>query len=311
MRNIKLNRVVGLLSVTAVLFAAIPGASPIVLAADDSKLLRTAFQPPISDPGISAIATKQLSTPREELVFSAPPRGTLAEETAAYQPVVEFLSQVIGKKVVYQHSDNWLSYSKGMTEGKYDIVFDGPAFNGWRMERLNHTPLVKLPEEFVFVVVTRAGDTRYKTVKDLAGRQICAHAPPNLGTLTLLSQFDNPMRQPNIVNTKGWDNNYKALIAGQCVATILPIKNLQKMDGAKKLTRTIYTHKAMPNQAFSVGPTVPATLHAKIAQALLSAEGKQATAKLRAAYAGKDFVYADRNEYAGLGGLLKTSLYYE
>ena len=311
MRYTTLNRVVGLLSVTAVLFTVSPWGSAIAAAADDSKLMHAAFQPPKSNPGIAGTAAIQLSTPREELVFSAPPRGTLAEETAAYQPVVDFLSQVIGKKVVYQHSDNWLSYSKGMTEGKYDIVFDGPAFNGWRMERLNHTPLVKLPEAFVFVIVTRADDNRYKTVKDLAGRRICAHAPPNLGTLTLLSQFDNPMRQPNIVNIKGWDNNYKALIAGECVATILPIKNLQKMDGAKKVTRTIYTNKAMPNQAFSVGPAVPATLHARIAQALLSAEGKQATAKLRAAYAGKDFVYADRSEYAGLGGLLKTSLYYE
>jgi len=261
--------------------------------------------------GAAGHATRQLTTPREELVFSAPPRGSRDEETAAYQPLVDYLSQVIGKKVIYKHSDNWLSYSKGMTEGEYDIVFDGPAFNGWRMDRLNHTPLVKLPEPFVFVVVTRADDNRYKTVKDLAGRRICAHAPPNLGTLTLLSQFDNPMRQPLIVNTKGWDNNYKALIAGECVATILPIKNLEKMDGTKHRTRAIYTHKAMPNQAISVGPRIPATLHAKIAQSLLSADGKQATTKLRAAYAGKDFVSAERNEYAGLGHLLKSSLYYE
>lgn len=311
MRNRTTNRVLGLLSVGAVLLFAATWGSPTAATADDGKLLPAAFHPPKSDPGISVTAAKQLSTPREELVFSAPPRGTLAEETAVYQPVVDFLSQVIGKKVIYKYSDNWLSYSKGMTDGDYDIVFDGPAFNGWRMDHLNHTPLVKLPEPFVFVIVTRADDSRYRTVQDLAGRRICAHAPPNLGTLTLLSQFDNPTRQPNIVNTSGWDNNYKALIAGECVATVLPITNLQKMDSTKHLTRTLYTAKAMPNQAFSVGPRVPATLHKKIAQALLSTEGKQATAALRAAYAGKDLVSAYPDEYAGLGSLLKFSLYYQ
>ena len=246
-----------------------------------------------------------------ELVFSAPPRGSYQEEVAIYQPIVELLSKVIGRKVTYQYSDNWLSYSKDMTEGSYDIVFDGPAFNGWRIEKLSHTPIVRLPEDFVFVVITKADNDRVKQVKDLAGRKICAHAQPNLGTLTLLSQFDNPAREPVIIETKGWDNSYKAMLDGKCAATVVPIKNLTKNDaGAKKLTKTLYQHKAMPNQAISVGPRIAPELHKKIAQALLSEEGKQATAKLRSAYAGKDFVPTTRDEYAGMGDLLKSSLYY-
>lgn len=246
-----------------------------------------------------------------ELVFSAPPRGSYQEEVAIYKPVVDFLSQVIGKTVVYRYSDNWLSYSKDMTTDVYDIVFDGPAFNGWRIENLGHTPLVRLPEDFVFVIITKAGNDNLKQVKDLAGRLICAHAPPNLGTLTLLSQFDNPAREPVIVETKGWDNAYKALIDGKCAATVLPLKNLGKYDnGATKQTKILYQHKPMPNQAFSVGPRIAPELYNKIIQALLSEEGKQATAKLRAAYAGKDFIRATPAEYAGLGELLKSSLYY-
>jgi len=258
-----------------------------------------------------ATPERTLKNINTELVFSAPPRGSFQEEAAIYQPIVDLLSKVIGKKVTYQYSDNWLSYSKDMTEGSYDIVFDGPAFNGWRIDKLSHTPIVRLPEDFVFVVITKADNDRVKQVKDLAGRMVCAHAPPNLGTLTLLSQFDNPAREPVIVETKGWDNSYKAMLGGKCVATVVPIKNLAKNDtGAKKLTKTLYQHKAMPNQAISVGPRIAPALHAKIAQALLSEEGKQATAKLRTAYAGKDFVPTTRDEYAGLGDLLKSSLYY-
>jgi ABC-type phosphate/phosphonate transport system substrate-binding protein len=258
-----------------------------------------------------ATPEKAVKNLNAELVFSAPPRGSYQEEVAIYQPIVDLLSKVIGRKVTYQYSDNWLSYSKDMTEGSYDIVFDGPAFNGWRIEKLSHTPIVRLPEDFVFVVITKADNDRVKQVKDLAGRMICAHAPPNLGTLTLLSQFDNPARQPVIIETKGWDNSYKAMLNGKCAATVVPIKNLTKNDaGDKKLTKTLYQHKAMPNQAISVGPRIAPELHKKIAQALLSEEGKQATVKLRSAYAGKDFVPTTRDEYAGMGDLLKSSLYY-
>lgn len=260
----------------------------------------------------STNVTKSLQDANSPLVFSAPPRGSYAEEVTIYEPIVQLLAKIIGRKIEYKYSDNWLSYSKEMTEGRYDIVFDGPAFNGWRIEKLSHTPLVRLPEDFIFVVVAKAGNDRIKNLKDLAGRMICAHAPPNLGTLTLLSQFDNPARQPVIVETKGWDNAYKALMDDKCVATVLPLKNLSKNDaGAQRLTKTLYQHKALPNQAFSVGPRIAPELHTKIAKALLSEEGKQATAGLRTAYASKDFIQATRQEYADLGELLKSSLYYQ
>ena len=68
---------------------------------------------------------KKLQDINSPLVFSAPPRGSYAEEAAIYEPIVQLLSKVIGRKVDYKYSDNWLSYSKEMTEGGYDIVFDG------------------------------------------------------------------------------------------------------------------------------------------------------------------------------------------
>jgi ABC-type phosphate/phosphonate transport system substrate-binding protein len=74
--------------------------------------------------------------------------------------------------------------------------------------------------------------------------------------------------------------------------------------------RVVYRHQAMPNQAFSAGPRIAPEMRSKIQQALLSAEGKAATAKLRAVYAGKDFVTTKAEEYAGLGRLLKDSIYY-
>lgn len=247
---------------------------------------------------------------RNAWTFSAPPRGTQAEEEALYQPVVAYLSRVTGKRVVYRYAPNWLVYSRDMALGQYDMVFDGPHFNSWRQARLQHTPILKLPEDFVFVVVSRKDDAKIKDMKQLAGRTVCAHAPPNLGTLTLLSRFDNPARQPQIVETQGWKGAYEGLMEGKCAATVLPLKNLKKFDTANR-TQILYQHRALPNQALSVGPRISADMQKKMAAALVSPEGQAITRKLLDVYAAKAFVPAQAEEYAGLGGLLKDTLYYQ
>lgn len=273
---------------------------------------KVAYAPPDRSIGHSGAAQPATAITRAdgEFIFSAPPGGSYAEEVAVYQPVADYLSRVTGQRFRYQFSDNWLAYSRDMTQGAYDLVFDGPAFNGWLMARMRHTPLVKLPEESIFVVVTRRDHTQITDIKHLAGRKVCAHAPPNLGTLTLLSQFDNPARQPSIVETKGWDTAYRALAEGKCAGTVLPLQNLTKNDQGMNTMRVLYKHQALPNQAFSAGPRITAAMREKIKQALVSDEGRGVTTKLRALYAGKNFVTANPEEYSGLGQLLKDSLYY-
>lgn len=264
-------------------------------------------------PAAPAAATKPEMTNgnlRSTWTFSAPPRGTFEEEQALYQPVVEYLSRVTGKKVAYKHSSNWLVYSRDMSLGQYDLVFDGPHFNGWRQSRLQHTPLLKLPDDFVFVVVSRKDDAKIKDIRQLAGRTVCAHAPPNLGTLTLLSRFDNPSRQPQIVETQGWKGAYDGLMEGKCAATVLPLKNLKKFDTAN-VTQILYQHRPLPNQAISAGPQIPADMQKKITAALISPEGQAITRKLLDVYAAKSFVPAHAEEYVGLGALLKDTLYYQ
>lgn len=266
---------------------------------------KAAYHPPTaSKPEISNGSLRSTWT------FSAPPRGSFEEEHALYQPVVDYLSRVTGKKVAYKHSSNWLVYSRDMALGQYDLVFDGPHFNGWRQSHLQHTPLLKLPEDFIFVVVSRKDDAKIKDLKQLAGRTVCAHAPPNLGTLTLLSRFENPARQPQIVETQGWKSAYEGLVEGKCAATILPLKNLKKFD-VNNRTHVLYQHRALPNQAISAGPQIPVDVQKKIAAALTSTEGQAITRKLLDVYAAKAFVPAQAEEYAGLGDLLKDTLYYQ
>lgn len=243
---------------------------------------------------------------QEALVFTAPPRETAEAGKQIYQPVADYLSQAIGKKVKYQHPGTWGVYRTEMLKGGYDIVFDGPHFNSYRMEKLSHNVLAKIPERHEFAVIVRKDKNTFQNLQQMAGRSFCAHAPPNLGTLVLLSQFDNPSRQPVILSTNGWDNIYNGVISGKCTGGVLPMANLKKFDQAG-LAHIVFKTPAMPNQAFSAGPRVSLEDQAKIARALAAPEAAAPTEKLRAAYkVGNSFALASNQEYRGLAEYLRS-----
>jgi ABC-type phosphate/phosphonate transport system substrate-binding protein len=241
-----------------------------------------------------------------ELVLSAPPRDSAEDGIRRFGPVADYLSEVLGRKVVYRHPGSWGVYQGAMQRGAYDIVFDGPHFNGWRLEKLNHHVLVKLPGEFPQAVIVRADEQHITEIKQLAGRQVCAHAPPNLGTLVMLNEFDNPARQPAIRVTDGYGKIYQALLDRKCTAAVLPVGHVKKSDPEGKRTRMVFRGQAMPNQAFSAGPRLSPEERDKVAQALLAPAAEVALAKFREAYSlGKPLVRAHDQEYANLGRYLK------
>ena len=240
-----------------------------------------------------------------ELVFSSPPRESRAKGEEVYQPIADYLSKVTGQKVIYRYPDNWLVYQRDMQRGDYDIVFDGPAFIGWRQDRQGHVPLVKLPGKLSFVLVAKKEQQKIQALKDLAGRSICAFPPPNLATLTVLYEFDNPSRQPLIVETQSFPGAYEGVMTGKCVAGILQTKIYEKLAAERGGTKVIFSSRGVPNQAFTAGPRLVPELKAKITQALLSPEGKIATRKLLDEFKLQDFEPATKEEYAGLGRLLR------
>ena len=246
-----------------------------------------------------------LTPAHADLVFAAPPRETGAQGSIAYEPIADFLAKLTGQKVVYTHTDNWLSYQSGMRKGAYDIVFDGPQFIAWRMAHLQHVPLVKLPGQLGFVVVVKKGDQRIKTMSDLAGRTLCGFAPPNLATLTAQYEFSNPSRQPLIIETKSFKDSYNGVIAGKCNAAVIQAKLFTDLDAQAQAARVIFTSKPLPNQAFTAGPRITAEMRAKIIQGLKSPEGMQATQALLERFKAAEWIIAKPEEYQGLEVLMR------
>jgi len=259
---------------------------------------------------IVLVAAFAIQTAAADLVLSAPPRETPEAGLMTYGPLAEFLSKAIGEKVEYRYPANWGLYQALMTKGEYDLVFDGPHFVSWRIQRLQHVPLAALSGRLSFVVVALQTDTQVQAIKDLVGKKVCAHAPPNLATLTLFDQFTNPSRQPRLVETKGFEGAYQGLLAGKCVGTVLPLEAHKKLDAAAR-TKVLYTSEPFMNQALTAGPRVSVQTQQKIAKALLEAEGKTASQQIAAAFGGSEFVAVTKDDYAGYDGLLKNTWGFE
>jgi len=241
-------------------------------------------------------------------VFTAPPLASLKKDTAVYGPIAAYLSKALGRKVAYQYPDNWLSYEKNMQEDKYDIIYDGPHFIGWRMARLGNVPLVKLPGKLKFVVFVKVNNKSFKSLADLDGHTVCGLAPPNLATLSLYNQYSNPVREPLIISAGSFPKDYKMVMMGKCTAGVMRDKmffKLQMKSGKKG--RIIWTSKGLTSLGFTASSRVTPRDRKKIVAAL-TAPAAQAPLKAffnRFSRKNRKLLPATVKDYAGMGSYLR------
>lgn len=244
-----------------------------------------------------------------ELIFSAPPREKPDVGKRLYGPIAESLSVVLGEKVVYKHPRDWLTYSMKMRRGDFDLVFDGPQFAAWRMEHIQHVPLVRLKGHFSFFVVTKK-DSGLNDINDLVARKICGIASPNLATISMLREFKNPMRQPIFVETKGGMKGiYKKLKMGKCQAAVIRdgfFKN-KVSDEDKENYKVIWKSVRMPNQTITASKRIPEQLRDQMVAALTTQKGSTSATALfkRFSKKSKQFVTTSDKEYNDLNMLLE------
>lgn len=241
----------------------------------------------------------------DALIFSTAPTQPPAETLRLYQPIVDHLALVTGKKILLKPAKNFLEYTTGMRQKKYDILFDGPQFVGWRMDKTGHKVLARLPGQIVFVVVARkdSGITNYKK---LVGRKVCAFASPNLLTLGFLEKFQSPASQPIMVRVKSFKESLECVKNSKGIASVMRDKFWEKRTPQQKQgLQLIHTaKKPYPHRAFSVSERVDSKTRLIILKALLDQSvfgpGSEVLKKFRS----KKFTAASVKEYKGMGALL-------
>jgi len=248
----------------------------------------------------------------KDLIMTSPPREKPADGQKQYGPIADHLSKLLGKKVVYEHPKNWLNYQRDMRDDKYDIIFDGPHFIAWRMEHLGHEVLVRLPGTLNFYLLAKVDDTAIQSPEDLVAKKICGIPPPNLSTMSIISAFPNPVRQPVIVGVKGGMGPvFKTFMGGEeCRAGIVRDQFFAKKvkDDVKKKVRIIYRAPPLPNQALSVSKRLDKREKNLIIQSFTLGDGVKAAAATVTRFGGKKakaMIPANSEDYQGHNVLLE------
>jgi ABC-type phosphate/phosphonate transport system substrate-binding protein len=243
-----------------------------------------------------------------DLIMTAPPRESAEFAEQLYGPLARLLTNELGVRVVYEHSTDWLEYSTKMRKDKFDIIFDGPHFAAWRMKHLNHTPVAKVPGALSFVVVGREEDDTVNGLRDVVIGRLCGMASPNLGTLAVLSQFQNPIVQPDMYEVQDVSDVYANLQSGKCATAVFQDKFLGKLpfDERKKL-KIIFATNQYPDQTITVSKRVTGRQRAVLGELLTRPGGLEATHGLLKRYAREatSFVSPRLQDYAGLETLLE------
>jgi len=249
-----------------------------------------------------------------ELILTAPPRETLEDGRAVYEPLAKYLSNFLGERVVYVHPQNWHNYEEKMKKDEYDIIFDGPHFAAWRIDSAIAKPLIKLPGSLHFVLVVKDRDTLLKKPEDLIGRTICTLPPPNLGALTLFSMFPYPARQPEYRLIKGgFKEISKAFIAGECEGAILRSSFYYKKTDPlfREATRVLKMSKPLTNQGITISRRVKPVYYDKLVSSLTHGAGKEALKPILARFSSvsNEFQPAKDDDYLNHNLLRDTTIY--
>lgn len=243
-----------------------------------------------------------------EIIFSAPPRESEMKGIKLYGPLVRKLAEVLGENVIYEQPSNWLEYAKKMRNDEYDIIFDGPHFNAWRIKHLNHVPVASLPGSLKFLLVTHKNHVGINNYRDLVGRKICGMPSPHLATDMILDLYKNPSIQPLIYEVPGGIRNmYEAFLADKCLATIFRVELFNKLPQEEKSKLKIIARtRALPNQTISISKRLLKDAD-KISTFLISDSGTAAAGKVLARYSknARYFMRPEKNRFNGAEDLLE------
>jgi len=248
-----------------------------------------------------------------EYIFTAPPRETKEAGEKVYGPLAKHLTALLNEKVSYQHPGNWRKYKKEMQKGSYDIVFDGPHFAAWRLEKQQALPVVKLPGKLTFVLVTRK-ELKITDKKQLVGRKVCSLPSPNLGAMTVYSMYPNQMSQPKFTFVKGGMAKVADHVnKGKCDAAILRKGYFSKKmsQAMRDNLKVVAVSQAYVNQGVTLNARIPADKRKLIIESLTTGEGKKAALPLlnRFSSGAQSFVATNKKEYSELNLLKKNNMF--
>lgn len=197
-----------------------------------------------------------------DILLSASPDLEPEHAQQLYQPVAEKISQIIGQEVVYEHPQNWGEYKQKVHNGDYYIVFEQPHIAAWRnnrYNRLNYRLVGRFADDKQYALVVK-NDSAVNSLTDLYNKRICARAIPDISTLLILQEFNDPLKQPHILRTRAKDDKAQRLskvLLNKCAAIVVDFDKYNQLNHYnKRQMRVIFKTAYVPNVIISVNEKV-------------------------------------------------------
>ena len=190
------------------------------------------------------------------------------EETMkTYQPMAEYLSQKAGIEVELVPARNFIGYWSQMRKPEaYDFILDGAHLAAYRVEKMEHRLLARVSGVLSFTLISRPDDLILDP-EELVNRKVAVLASPNIGGLQAHKLFNNPMRQPKMIEAKNALDALEAVRSGKADAAFVPTPILSRYPEAT----VIISSEQMPNMTLTASPRVPPEVAEAVASALIEA----------------------------------------
>lgn len=198
-----------------------------------------------------------------------------------FAPLRDYISYRVNQEVVFETASDFEKFVKRTNENHYDLILTAPHFVNSALDSGNYHLIATVKSPLSANIMVR-GDSEYKTLGDLAGRQI-AHAPdqafiPIIGKKYIRESGLIHLSAPEYKAYRSHNAAYQALIAGETEAVIIG-PYLVKQSIRKHALRLLGKSTDYPSLAVLVSNKISKSKSEMIAKTLVemkkNAQGQQ------------------------------------
>lgn len=221
-----------------------------------------------------------------------------------FQPMAEYFQHLTGKKVEIVTYPNFISYwSETQKPDSYDIAFDAAHFIDYRDKNKDFTVLAKQPGT-VSISLIVSEDALVFEAEELVGKKIASLGPPSIGATRLDELFDNPLRQPTVIEGNDSAHVMSLLMSGEVDAAMVPTPLVSAQMAAEGGIAMVLTTDTVPSMGVSVSPNVSADIREKLHKGLVEADKTPEGKKMLEGTNLNPFEKTTNQEYFGFSELL-------
>lgn len=241
---------------------------------------------------------------QEKLRLSIQPIQSEERTREIFTPMAEYIQQLTGKPVELITYPNFISFWTDTQKGdRYDIVFDAAHFIDYRNKNHDYTTIVKQPGS-VSISLIVSEDALVFEAEELIGKNISTLGPPSVAAVNIDKLFENPVRQPTVVEA---DNSQAVLAdmkAGKAAAGMIPTPLVSSIMAAEGGISVVTTTEAVPSMAISLSPLLTSEIREKLIKGFIDADKTPEGKKMLEGTNLNPFEKTSNQEYFGYSELL-------